>query len=458
MLGKKSLLAEAFGPHVYFGCDSKPLALALQKKKMRVHLLGILLLCFLTSCFENSYLEEIPEVDLSDDFAIKRIVYEDLELGTIFMDSLVTSGKTSMLLGSFSDPIRGKIDATPYFEFAPDSYAAIDEDKELDSLVLVVKYSGTRYDTLQNFRLNVLEIAEAFEYPNEDDVFYHFESLGTKSNPITSVDLQVYPAWDSLRITLPMAFGRELFEKFKGSQSILTNVDDFRDAFHGIKLEVEGSSPLIEVSTDTYLLFYYQELNETNRNSEQLTISVASDSYTYKTFTHIEVDKSATAFANRQSKTWIPATETGDLALADELGLSAIGIKTGDLTSYGELPSGYYVAEAKLKLPVKRLTYDAVLNPVSQSLDIYTQKRIGIFESYLSQANITSLDNEFQENTFYQIDVTNFVDGKIRGSNAETYLWMELMSGEAFNTGYLALGPNSSTQKPRLEIILIPLN
>ncbi len=421
-------------------------------------MLGIVLLCFLTSCFENSYLEEIPEVELEDDFSIKRIVYDELELGTIIQDSLVTSGKTSMLLGSYPDPIRGTITASPYFEFTQSTFSAIDDDKELDSLVLVLKYSGTRYDTLQPFRLHVLEIGEAFEYRNDDDVFYHFESLTTSRDPIVSADVQIYPAWDSVRITLPMEFGLELFEQFKGTETILSTVEDFRDVFRGMKLEVAGTSPLIELSTDSYMLFYYQDKTEMNKVSEELKISVASDSYTYKTFTQIELDRSSTDFASRLTKTWIPATETGDMALADELGLSAIGIKTGSLTSLGELPSGYYVAEAKLFLPVKRLTYDGSLNPVAEALDLYTQKQIGIFEGYLSQATITSLDNQFQENTYYQIDVTSFVDGKIRGSNPDTYLWLELQSGEALNTGYLALGPNSSTQKPRLEIILIPLN
>ncbi len=425
---------------------------------MRVHLPGILLLCLLTSCFENSYLEEIPEIDLEDDFSIRKIVHSELELGTVFLDSLVTSGKTSMFLGSYADPIRGHIQAIPYFEFAPESFAAIDESKELDSLVLVLKYSSTRYDTLQSFQLKISEIAEAFEYPNENEVFYHFESLQSKASPITTAQIQIFPAFDSVKVTLPMDFGRELFGKLKGSQTILSSIEDFRDAFHGLKLEVEGSSPLIELSTETYLLFYYQEKNETNRSSEEMKISVTSTLYPSKIFTHIDLNRDGTLFANRQSKIWIPAEETGDMALADELGLSAIGLKLGSLSSIGEIPSGYYIAEAKLFLPVKRLTYDAVLNPVAESMDVYAIKKIGLLDTYLSQAALYSLDNEFQENTFFLLDATSYVGKKIRGADPGSYLWMELMAGEALNTGYLALGTNSTTQKPRLEIILIPLN
>lgn len=427
---------------------------------MRVHLPAILLLCFLTSCFENSFLEEIPEVDLEDDFSIKRIVHTELELGTIFMDSLVTSGKTTMLLGSYADPVRGKIHASPYFEFTPESTVSqIDDSKELDSLVLVLKYSGIQYDTLQTFRLNIREISEGFEYSNEEDVFYDFETLQTSRNPIASVPIQIFPAWDSVRITLPIAFGEGLFEKFKGSESILSNVDDFREAFRGLNIEVEGSSPLIELTTDTHLLFYYQERNETNRASEELKISIiGSSSSSSKTFTHLEMDRSETPFANRETKVWLPAEDTDNMALADELGQAAIGVRLGDLTALGEIPSGYYVADAKLILPVKRNTYDAKLNPVAQGLDIYTQRKIGWFEDYLAQASIYSLDNEFQENTVYQIDVTDYVDGKIRGSESDTYLWLEIMEGETLSAPYLVLGPNSSTQRPRLEIILIPLN
>lgn len=425
---------------------------------MRVQYLWLVLLGLLTSCFENSYLEEIPKVDLEDDFSIRRIVYDELELGTIFMDSLVTSSRSSVLLGSYDDPIRGRIKASSYVEFTQDVYSSLDEDLELDSLVLVLKYTGTRYDTLQPFRLKIYEIAGDFDYQNENDVFYHFESLPIAEEPITTADIQIYPAWDSVRIALPMEFGQPLFEKFKGVGTILTSVDEFRDAFHGLKLEVEGSSPLIEVSSDTYLHFYYQEKNEINRESDEIKIKVGSDSYAYKTFTQIELDRSSTDFANRASKTWIPAEETGDMALADELGLAGVGVKMGNLTSIGEIPNGYYIAEAKLILPVKRLTYDGTLNPVAQGLDIYTQRKIGLYDSYLSQSSIYSLDEQFQEQTYYQIDVTDFVDDRIRGSHPDTYLWMELQSSEDLNTGYVAIGPNSASQKPRLEIILIPLN
>lgn len=422
---------------------------------MRSKLLLLLLIGFLTSCFENSFLEEIPEVNLKDNFSLRRIVHTDISMGTSFNDSLVTSGRSSLLLGNYSDENRGNIKAIPYFEFSLTSTTVrFDEEEELDSLVFILRIQGTHYDTMPAFNLKIWEIIEPFEYRNEDNVFYQFENFSTGREPITIKKIQVYPSQDSIRISLPWDFGNDLFQKAKGTASILATDDDFKDELKGFKLEVEGISPLIQVSKDSNLIFYYQDRNETNRISEEYSIKIGTIS---KAFTFLKTDHSNTVFKNATPNVLIPSTKTNGLTLIDELGMGGTKLNINGLTEYAEQATGYYIADANLFLPVKRNTYSSNFNPPATDLDVYLRTEKDRFQSYVSQSSLSSLDYLYQEATYFRIPVTEFIDSQIRGESPNTGLWLEIMPDSILTSSYLILGENSTLHKTRLEITLILL-
>ncbi|SFU18690.1 protein of unknown function [Algoriphagus locisalis] len=423
---------------------------------MKSRITFCLFILILSSCYENSFLDEIPEVDLEDDFNIQKVEFTDISYSSYFQDSIVTSTKESFLLGNTIDPTRGEVKANPYFEFNIQSTSTgFDDETILDSVVFVLKIDNSHYDTLPEFDLHIYQLEERLAYQNDDDVFYDFESFPTNSVPLVSKRIQYIPFQDSIRITLPMEFGQDLFEKVRGSEKLFESNEDFLDYFPGFMLEVAGSSPLMLVSKESYISFYHKPPLELLEEDEEYQIPIGDASLG---FSHIEVNRAGTPFSEAQDYVQFPASESQNMAIADELGYSAVRIDLGDLTYIEDVPHDLYISEANLYIPVKKGTYDGSLNQPLQQLDVYVIDKNNNTKSYLSQATLASFDEVFQEATYFIIPINDFVRSQISGSRQTDGLWLEVSPGSTFNMGYLVVGDNSSSYKSKLEITLIPLN
>ncbi|MEB2784856.1 DUF4270 family protein [Algoriphagus persicinus] len=415
-----------------------------------------LLVLILTSCYENSFLEEIPEVDLVDDFSIRKIEFTDISYSSYFQDSMVTSAQNTFLLGNNTDPYRGTVKASPYFEFELSSnVTGFDDDTILDSIVFVLKIDASHFDTIPEFDLSIYQLTHRLEYQNDDDVFYDFESFPTYSNPLITTKIQYLPFRDSIRITLPMEFGVELFEKAKGSDKIFDSNEDFLDYFPGFMLEVTGQSPLMLISKESYISLYHKAPLELLEENKEYKIPISQYSLGY---THLKVDRSNTPFSAAQTHVPLPAEESQNLVLADELGFGGIRIDLGDLTYIGDVPYDYYISEANLYMPVKKGTYDGKLNAPLQRFDVYVMDKNNNIQSFLTQTTLTSFDEIFQEATYFKIPIKDFVDSQISGSRQTDGLWIDVTSTTLFNMGYLVVGENNTQYKSKLEITIIPLN
>ncbi|MEB2774416.1 DUF4270 family protein [Algoriphagus sp. D3-2-R+10] len=415
-----------------------------------------LLVIILTSCYENSFLEEIPEVDLEDGLSIRKIEFTDISYSSYFQDSMVTSSQESFLLGNNTDPFRGTVKASPYFEFELSSnVTGFDDDTILDSIVFVLKIDGSHFDTIPEFDLSIYQLSQRLEYQNDDDVFYDFETFATNSSPLLTTNVQYLPSRDSIRITLPMEFGMKLFEKAKGSDKIFGNNEDFLDYFPGFMLQVTGISPLMLVSKESYITLYHKAPLELLEEDEEFQIPIGNNSLGY---THLKVDRSNTPFSAAQNYVPLPAEESQDLVIADELGFGGIRIDLGDLTYLGDVPYDYYISEAYLYMPVKKGTYNGKLNSPLQEFDVYVMDKNNNIQSYLAQATLTTFDEIFQEATYFKIPIKDFVDSQISGSRQTDGLWLKVTSSTSFNMGYLVVGENNTQYKSKLEITIIPLN
>lgn len=415
-----------------------------------------LLVLTLSSCYENSFLEEIPQVDIEEDFSIHKIEFTDISYSSYFQDSMVTNTQETFLLGNNTDPYRGTVKASPYFEFELSStVTGFDDDTVLDSIVFVLKIDASHFDTLPEFDLNIYQLSQRLEYQNDDDVFYDFETFATTSAPLISTKVQYLPSRDSIRITLPMEFGLELFEKAKGPDKIFDSNEDFLDYFPGFMLEVIGQSPLMTVSKDSFIVLYHKAPLELREDNEEYRIPIGEYSLGY---THLKVDRSNTPFSAAQDYVSLPSDESQDLVLADGLGFGGIRIDLGDLTYIGDVPYDYYISEAYLYMPVKKGTYDGKLNPPLQEFDVYVMDKNNNIQSYLTQATLTSFDEIFQEATYFKIPIKDFVNSQISGSRQTDGLWLDVPSSTSFNMGYLVVGENNTQYKSKIEITIIPLN
>lgn len=414
------------------------------------------LVLILSSCFENEYLDDLPISEIEVPFDIKKVEKTDITFSTFLEDSIPTSGKETFLLGNYSDPYRGHVVAEPYFEFELNTLNTSFEDYHaFDSLVFSIKLSDYHYDTAAVFPLSVYEITESIEYIDDKDYIYNYETFNRGREPLVTAEKRLYPSDSTLTITLPYDFGNNLWLQSKGSSSIMTTTEDFRDALKGLSLVAEGTSPLITFTKDSYLTFYYHNDDDMEPGALEYQIPIGDLSMG---FTHMEVNLDQTPFSGLGSYEILPASESQNLAISDELSGASIRIEIGNVKDIAEVDYEYHISEANLFIPIKKGTYSSVFNPLAQKVDVYVLSANKKIKSYLTTASLASWDEVFQEATYYKIPIIDFVEDMILDSETGEGLVLDIYPESSLTTGYLVAGENSERYRTRLEITIIPLN
>jgi len=153
---------------------------------------------------------------------------------TVLLDSVQTSGG-GLLLGRYTDPALGVVEARSFFQVAPllgDTLKA-DPKAVYDSLVLALGYNGyaygdiTRYQTISVHRLNDT-LNNSKIYLNSSQVPYEATALGSARYKLNQDPNRV----PELRVKLSDVFGRELFGLAGKPQS--TNAAAYRDFVKGL--------------------------------------------------------------------------------------------------------------------------------------------------------------------------------------------------------------------------------
>lgn len=423
---------------------------------MKSRNLLFLLALLMSSCFENDYLDDLPITEIEIPFTIKKVELTDIEFSTYLEDSIITSNKESFLLGNYPDPIRGHVIAEPYFQFELQTQNQSFEDYHvLDSLVLSLHYEGSHYDTAALFPLSVYAVYEEITPPEDEAFLYNFDTFSRGFSPILTVKKQLFPSDDSLSITLPYDFANNLWLKGKGSTSIFTTTDDFREALPGLSLSADGTSPLMSFTKESRLIFYYH--NEEDMEPDVLDYQIPIGDLS-NCFTHMEVDLSRTPFQDLKSYDVLDANQSQNLAISDELSGASSRILINNLNEIADVPYEYYISEANLYIPIKKGTYNSTFNTLAQQIDVYIQSENKKTKSYLTTTTLNSFDEIFQEATYYTIPVTEFIEEQIIGSETERTLLLDIYPEQSFTTSYLVVGENSDRYKTRLEITIIPLN
>ncbi|MDO6436213.1 DUF4270 family protein [Cyclobacterium sp. 1_MG-2023] len=409
----------------------------------------------MTGCFENDILVQ-PEVIKDDDqLDVSLIESTDILLYSYFKDSLVTNDRSSFLLGSYEDTIRGKIDAVPYVQFGAESSIQMNDEAQMDSVVLVLFYESFHYDTIPVFDLNIYELLESPE-PDDDGDIYNFQTFGYESTPLVSKAIQALPHKDSLTIKLPYQFGLELFEQSKSSSSIFFSNDDLEEYFKGFRIESVGTGPLLTFAETSYIGFYYKSSTDISQTNSFFKITVQSGT---EQFTNLTIDKSYGIFQGFEAYTNISSEATSGTLMVDPLYDSGIRIEFPETQSLKEISESFFISSAILHLPVKPGTYNNYFNTPSFSISVYVVDKDNDIIGSLGTVGMTAFDDQFHENTYFEIPVKDFIDSQLSTNyDNGNALWITIPQSTSFTTNYLAFSSHSTTQKIKLDIVFLPLN
>ena len=195
------------------------------------------------------------------------------------IDTLLTKGLTTVLLGSMMDPVMGLTDANLFTQLHVSStHQYFGDQPIIDSVVLQLAYTGYYGDTTTLQMVHVYELADSLSKTNS---YYQFSDVEVKGIDLANgFQFQPHPKTTHLvvgndtlsqavlRIPLDNSFG----ERLVAADSIIFSTSEaFKDYCYGLKIFVESVSQNGAVcffnptsNTLTKLQVYYRENSEAN--------------------------------------------------------------------------------------------------------------------------------------------------------------------------------------------------
>jgi hypothetical protein len=149
-------------------------------------LTGILLILALFSCNKDPYEIGIDLLPPSDTLNVRTTDTCTVEAFSVRQDSTRTDKTTSLMLGSIMDPVFGQSTCSFYTQaFLESEGVDFGKNPVLDSIVLMLCYSGYYGDTLSMQTVKVYEVSEYFSY---DSVRYSTGSVPIYPTLLASQD------------------------------------------------------------------------------------------------------------------------------------------------------------------------------------------------------------------------------------------------------------------------------
>ena len=202
----------------------------------------VLFVFAIQSCTNN---EDLVQIKIGDKFIKSQsdvVIIDTLSvnMSTVLIDSISTSGTGQLLVGKYTDKFLGKITSTGFFQIDLPEGVAIDnmnENAVFDSLTLILNYSSLSYgDTTQSQTIHVHRIIEDIEVHN-DGYLYNTSSFNYNETPVGN--LLFYPEPSSnqeLEIRLDNLLGTNLTELIKSGASEVSSSANFTDYFKGFAI------------------------------------------------------------------------------------------------------------------------------------------------------------------------------------------------------------------------------
>lgn len=374
-----------------------------------------------------SFVESTTQLAIIDTFKV--------DLSTVFVDSVSTSGTGIAFAGGYSDKIFGAVKSEGYFE---PGYLnpSIPQNAVFDSAVAYFKYSGYSFgDTLSQISLSIHRLNERIT-PNINGYLYnksHFAYSDTASGSVT-----FYPRPGSLgtvRITVN-DFGEELFEKYKHRDEDLNTENGFLNWANGFVLKSDSGNAIIGFLVDnsqTFLKLYYHVPDINNITSfVNLTFGVN----TSRQFNSVSNDFRESDLAGISTSDFaVPSDQTGDMAFLQAMVGLLPKVQFPTLQDIF-MNSQWKVLRAELVFDPVKGSYDYLDLP--KQLCLYGTDKYNNIGSAIVDASqnviLSSLtiDKLYNENTSYTIDITTFITGEFANGyfNNEHALLIGLQQSE----------------------------
>ncbi|NRT13969.1 hypothetical protein HNP99_000294 [Flavobacterium sp. 28A] len=349
-----------------------------------------------------------------------------VDVATIQLDSLVTSGQSRVLVGYYVDPIFGKIQSDSYFQLYGTSYSLYSDysDTEssnyvFDSIRMVMKLDKYYYgDTTKSYSFSIHRLNEKVKATLEDGTFHNDSKLSYDSNSLGNIVFKPKPnSQDSVNVVLDDVFGEALFQKIKKKE--ITSSDEFTEYLKGfvIKASTDNSSSVMGFNLSSELRMYYSKYLSTSETSYVMNFGILSAS---NQFNNIFSDKSNTLLQNLPTGTAkLSSTSTANKAFIQSGSGVACRIDFPNIKQLKYLYDKNAIVDAELTIKPVNTTYSNAY-PLPDSLQVYIGDNLNRIKGTLTTAAGTPIyailnnsNDEFNETTAYKISIGAFLQSEM---------------------------------------------
>lgn len=395
------------------------------------YLLGLLFL--LGSCAENK------EYNLGQNFVQSStvITFTDtvtVNVSTVLLDSVPTSGQSIILVGKYKDGALGYVKASSYFEIGLPTINSVSTPQNYyyDSVALILYYTSYNYgDTNKSQTLSVYQLADNI-VANPNGNLYNTSYVPSDATPLGMLPFKPHPiAKKKLSIRLSDALGREFLTNMVNQTNDVSSLTNFLAYFKGIFLSTSNTdnSSIIGyyVNDTTPSIRLYYHYNSYIELPELMNFSLTA---TNLQFNAISSDRTGTTLAPLNKKQQqISSRLTNDISyvqagtgLVTRLDFPNIKNLLAS-SSIGSLSSSIgSLVNAKLVLqPISNTYQQITLPPVLYLCQTDFNNDIGPTILFPSQNNPQTgglvTDNIYFTNTYYTYDITRFLVNAITAQN-----------------------------------------
>lgn len=386
---------------------------------MKLYTLSLLtfILC-LASCAEDSSSYPVGEDFIDHNISLKSIDTLSINASTFLLDSLITSTSSRILIGYLKDNKLGEITSKSFMSISANSYT-LNSDATFDSIALVL-YNDHYYHgdstIVQTYHVHkVTKLIEA----DDDNYLYNTSSFPYDEKVLGSLTFTPNPIKnDSLYIPLDNEFGKLIFDKIQDDD--INNKNDLDDYIKGLVVvpSTQNSSQLLGFTTNSFSgmrLYYTLKNSDDSENiNYQIDFSISTPNMQ---FNQIVSDRSATDFnLLLDNETNIPSDETDNfIAIQGGTGLSG-RIEIPYLKNLLKLSENGIPLNGHIKMyPVKGSVTET--NPLPDSLAVFmVDHKNRVLDNLRNLggttvfATLNKNENEFDDATYYMLDVSAFVE------------------------------------------------
>jgi hypothetical protein len=346
-----------------------------------------------------------------------------IDLSTVLLDSLATSGTGVALAGSYKDDVFGSVRSSSYFELGYRTFDDIEDLAIFDSAVFILTYSGYSYgDTTSLMSCSIHQLTERISL-NDNSYIYNNSTFDFSPSPLGTKLFYPEPNSSDTVVRIPVNnFGEELFRLIVNRDNNITTSEMFLDYLKGfvITSDAGDNSAIIGFLAEANHLFlniYYHFEEETTSVVHRISIPFGASN---KQFNSIQYDFTGTEIDKLKSQSnEVSSAETGDKAYLQALVGLLPKIRFPTLQDI-LLENNWKILKAELIIEPVKLSYD--IFPLPEKLNFYDTDKLnrlnGVLQDENGEAIVSSftLDELFNEETFYTFDITSYINDELSDS------------------------------------------